>query len=471
VHVTAMTSTANCAPRYDNTASVVTSNDGSPSQSATTACLPASVTVTKTADAPSVSAGEQIGFTVTIHNGGTGTAHGVTLTDLLPGGTPGPVHWVIDGSTGNPAAFAISGADGSQSLTLAGQPIDLAAGATLTVHVTAMTSTANCAPRYDNTASVVTSNDGSPSQSATTACLPASIHILKTADKASVNAGDSIGFTVTVSNTGTGTAKGVAVSDPLPAGSGTGVTWAIDGPPASPATCTITGSKPSQVLTCTDAALAAGASFTVHITATTSATECTSYDNTAHVTTTNDGSGSSEAKITCSQQVSQITPTQTTCAQFKSGTAGTLSAVNYATKVTTISSVNPGVLFYWVKVTVSSAGKQTFNILQSTTYSPTTGTGLFAKASGSFAYDGNCNTLSTTITAVVGTATGADYKVVFNAAAAGTYFIGIKYNTKTIVNSGPAATTTGTNYVYTFSTTGTGGPVGGSTSKLNLNHA
>ncbi|MBI3745702.1 MAG: DUF11 domain-containing protein, partial [Chloroflexi bacterium] len=56
------------------------------------------------------------------------------------------------------------------------------------------------------------------------------LSITKTADATPVNAGDPIGFTVTVSNSnvaGTGTAKGVTVNDPLPAG----VTWAIS--PAS----------------------------------------------------------------------------------------------------------------------------------------------------------------------------------------------------------------------------------------------
>jgi len=290
--------------------------------------------------------------------------------------------------------------------------------------------------------------------------LAAQIHILKTADHSTVNAGDPIGFTVTVSNTGTGTANGVSVTDPLPAGSGSGVTWKIDTPPAAPATCAITtaGVPPVQTLACSDATLGAGGSFTVHITATTSATECSVYNNTANVTTTNDGSDQSSAGITCIPQVSQITPTGTTCAQFKSGTAGTLGPVTYATKGKTISSINPGVFFYWVKVTVSSAGPQAFFITQSTTYSPTTGTNLFALAAGSFAYDGSCNTLSTTITG------GADnLKVAFNAAAPGTYFIGIKYSTRSIVGSSPATT----NYLYTFSTTG----VGGSNSTINLNHA
>ena len=85
-----------------------------------------------------------------------------------------------------------------------------------------------------------------------------------------MNAGDQVGFTVEVKNTGTGTAKGVALSDPLPAGSGTGVTWAVDGSTGTPAKFVLAGAKGSQTLTLASGTLAAGADYVVHITATTS---------------------------------------------------------------------------------------------------------------------------------------------------------------------------------------------------------
>jgi hypothetical protein len=162
-------------------------------------------------------------------------------------------------------------------------------------------------------------------------------------------------------------------------------------------------------------------------------------------------------------QVSQITPTQTTCAQFAAGAAATQGPITYSTKGNAISQTAPGVIFYWVKVTVSSAGSKTFTITQATTYSPAKGTSLFALASGSFAYDGNCNTLSTSIG-------GNDMArtVTFTAPAAGTYFIGIKYTTSSVVGSSPADTkfVSPYNYLYTFSTNG----VSGSSSTVALNH-
>jgi hypothetical protein len=161
--------------------------------------------------------------------------------------------------------------------------------------------------------------------------------------------------------------------------------------------------------------------------------------------------------------VSQITPTNTTCAQFASGTAATQGPITYSTTGSTISQVAPGVIFYWVKVKVSTPGTQTFHITQKTTYSPTTGTKLFGLANGSFAYDGSCNTLATTITG-----SNADRQIVFTATTAGTYFIGVKYQPKAIVGSSPAATAfvSPFNYLYTFATTG----VAGSTSTVALNH-
>ncbi len=101
--------------------------------------------VVKTADASSVVAGNPIGFTITITNPGGAAATNVKLNDPLPPGGGGDIFWTVDtsnmglGAGTNPAAFSISGPKGSQILTLAGQPITLAAGATLKVHITSPT--------------------------------------------------------------------------------------------------------------------------------------------------------------------------------------------------------------------------------------------------------------------------------------------------------------------------------------------
>ena len=131
---------------------------------------------------------------------------------------------------------------------------------------------------------------------ATTECFtvaPATINIAKTANPAGpVNAGDSIGFDVLVSNSGTQTTLGVSVNDPLPGG----VDWTL-GAITGGASCAINGAVGSEVLTCTKASLAAGASFSVHVSAQTDKTDCGTISNTANVATTNDSSGSSTASV------------------------------------------------------------------------------------------------------------------------------------------------------------------------------
>jgi uncharacterized repeat protein (TIGR01451 family) len=126
-----------------------------------------------------------------------------------------------------------------------------------------------------------------------------SVTIVKTADATSVNAGSQIGFTITVTNTGAADATGVVLTDnPLPAGSG--VDWSIASQSPS-GTCTISGSPPSESLTCSAVTLAAGGgTLTVHLTSPTTGASCGLYDNTAAFTSTNAGSGDDDAQITVS---------------------------------------------------------------------------------------------------------------------------------------------------------------------------
>ncbi len=104
--------------------------------------MPANVVVTKTADSASISAGQTAGYTLTITNSGGAAALGVTLNDPLPAGLYGDIKWTIDATEGNPSSFQITGAVGSQVLSLSPSSINLAAGASLSVHYTGVT-TAN----------------------------------------------------------------------------------------------------------------------------------------------------------------------------------------------------------------------------------------------------------------------------------------------------------------------------------------
>lgn len=114
-------------------------------------CSAPSLTVTKTADAATVTPGSLAGFTIRITNTGTVEDDDVTLSDPLPAGAGSDINWTIDTTTGNPSDFQITGATGSQVLTLVPSSFTLAAGASVTVHITGLTSV-NDATTSGNTA-------------------------------------------------------------------------------------------------------------------------------------------------------------------------------------------------------------------------------------------------------------------------------------------------------------------------------
>jgi uncharacterized repeat protein (TIGR01451 family) len=132
----------------------------------------------------------------------------------------------------------------------------------------------------------------------------ANVSILKTANPAGpVDAGDDIGFDITVSNTGVAAASNVTFTDNLPAGGG--LDWSLD--PAFTG-CSITGSVGTEVLSCTFASIAAGGSVgPIHITSATTADDCGVISNTAIITA--GGAGSSTATVTVQCGALQITKT------------------------------------------------------------------------------------------------------------------------------------------------------------------
>jgi hypothetical protein len=169
--------------------------------------------------------------------------------------------------------------------------------------------------------------------------------------------------------------------------------------------------------------------------------------NTPTSTATNTATNTPTSTPTAAPGISKITPTGTTCSQFNAGTAETLSALLYATQGGNVSSVSPGVFFYWVKVT-AVAGANMFTINQAIT----TGnydSHFFSQASGSFVWTSGCTKVNSTISTSGGVTT-----ISFNASSAGTYIIGVKYDSKS-VEGFPVPTPTTVH--YTFATAGVPG--------------
>jgi hypothetical protein len=158
-----------------------------------------------------------------------------------------------------------------------------------------------------------------------------------------------------------------------------------------------------------------------------------------------------ESSVVKQQVQSQITPTATTCQQFRDGTSATLSTLNYSVRNGLISQVDPGVFFYWIKVD-AVAGFNSFTIDQDIT-SGNFGT-YFAKTAGSALWTSSCTKVNSASITQSDYPANGDVTVSFTASSAGTYIIGIKYDSGSVKGVGPP---TGTGIAhYTFSVGGAG---------------
>ena len=288
IHLVSKTTALDCTT-VTNTASVTSGNDGGDQATAAVVVECPNLTITKSAVADSISAGEGASFMIDVHNAGPGAASDVKINDTLPGG----IAWAVDDTT------HCSIAAGVLSCTFD----TIAAGADAMVIVSGETSVKDCGT-IKNTATVSASNEGDAtdghSSSATITVNCATVVITKTADHTNVVAGDPVGFTITITNTGAGTAFGVTASDPLPAG----LDWAIS--PASAGWTIDAG-----VLTFGPSSLAAkGGSTSVHIVATSGQADCGLVSNTASFSYAG-GEGSDHSTVTVRCPVVHLDKTTT----------------------------------------------------------------------------------------------------------------------------------------------------------------
>jgi uncharacterized repeat protein (TIGR01451 family) len=208
IHVTGDTDDEDCGVLH-NTATVSATNEANTQNNSSSADITVEcpgISVTKTADDETVDAADQVGFLITVANGGPGTAKDVVLTDVLP--TNDGLAWSIDGGTG--AEFCEI-AQGTLTCTFG----DMLAETSYTVHITSDTDHTTCGV-IDNTATVTISNgDGdSDGASITVNCPPIGINIDKSGpDMAHV--GDTITYTFEVSLTTPEPLFDVTVTDPI----------------------------------------------------------------------------------------------------------------------------------------------------------------------------------------------------------------------------------------------------------------
>ncbi len=312
VHVVSPTTKATCGV-VNNTGDATTTNDGTSSDSASVTVLCPDIKVTKLPDDGVINAGDTATFSIKVENLGPGNATGVVVSDALPAG----LTWTEDEADCSIAAGVLTCNVG-----------DLAVGASKTYTVSAVTSKANCGD-IDNTATATATNEraadeGNNSDDGTITVKCAAIEVVKDADDAQVNAGDDIGFTITVSNTGDGTAYDVTASDTLNGD----FTWTLD-PSAG---WSLIGNQ----LSYSAAQLLPGASSSVHVSAPTTADNCGVVPNTATASAANDGSDSDDA------QTEILCPDVTVT---KTAVTGTVSAGDPIAFDITVTNLGPGVAY------------------------------------------------------------------------------------------------------------------------------
>jgi uncharacterized repeat protein (TIGR01451 family) len=226
------------ATTITNTATIVAldetdSNSSNDSDSASVTVQGADLAVTKTVNNDFPNEGETITYTVVLDNNGPNTATNVQVTDLLPGGLTFSSSSQTQGTYASGTGIWVVGtvsASGSATLTL-NATVDAGTGGSTIVNTASVTAS----DQADN----VTGNN-SDSDSLTVQTLD--LAVTKSVDDSFPNEGDTVDYTVVLTNNGPDAATNVEVTDALPTGvtyvsssatqgtysSGTGI-WSVPG--------------------------------------------------------------------------------------------------------------------------------------------------------------------------------------------------------------------------------------------------
>jgi uncharacterized repeat protein (TIGR01451 family) len=276
-----------CNSTITNVASVSTSsvdpvsgNNISQTVSTTVDCgNQADLSITKSGPS-AVTRSSTVSYTVTATNNGPGTANSVTITDPVPAGL-----------TFNSGASDLScGLNGSNVLC---NSFNLSSGQSRTVTISFdVPAGATCNSTISNQASVssattdpVSSNNTSQTVSSTVDCTndTADVRISKSGPS-TVLRGNTLSYTVSVTNDGPAIAQGVTISDPVPSG----LTF---NPSASSPNCILNGAN----VLCNNIALANGQTqnVTIAFDVPTSASCGSVYTNQATASTTSTDPNSS----------------------------------------------------------------------------------------------------------------------------------------------------------------------------------
>ncbi len=230
----------------------------------------ADLSVTKTVDDATPALNGDVTFTVTVANAGPDTARNVVVTDALPAGLT---------LVGTPTTTAGTYSAATGRWTISAVPSGATETLTMIARVTDPSNITNRATVDSDAADSDSSND---SASASVDVPDADIAVTKTVDNATPELGDTVTFTITATNNGPLVARGVVVTDAIPAGLTVG--------PGGVTTTRGTVSGDTWTL----GSMANGATETMTVTATVDA--ATAITNTATVTSTSlDGNNTNDS--------------------------------------------------------------------------------------------------------------------------------------------------------------------------------
>jgi uncharacterized repeat protein (TIGR01451 family) len=242
----------------------------------------ADAAVTKSGPATGT-AGQPITWTITASNAGTGPAQNVTIIDSLPAGTT----FVSLVQNSGPAATCSTPPAGSPG-TLTCSITTLAAGASATFTLNgAISSSVPSGSAISNTVSIGDTNGdtnlANNSATSTTVVATAADLAVTKSGPASVTAGMSATYTITLTNNGPSDAANVSLSDTNPAST----TFVSEAQTAGPTfSCTHPPAGGTGTTTCTITSLTAGATatFTLVVNVSPAVPNGSTISNTAAVT-------------------------------------------------------------------------------------------------------------------------------------------------------------------------------------------
>src|SRR5207244_11559024 len=160
----------------------------------------------KTVDSPTPNVGDTITFTVKLSNTGPSSATNVQLQDLLPAGLAFVSSSASQGSYDSTfGTWTVGTVNNTASATL------LLSARVVSANAQTNTASVSHADQFDP-------NPGNNSSSATETPQQADLAVQKSVNNPTPNVGDTITFTITLTDNGPNSASNVQLSDPFPAG-------------------------------------------------------------------------------------------------------------------------------------------------------------------------------------------------------------------------------------------------------------